>query len=151
MFYEYKFIWNNVFGSDPIQTFPDIGGVKSTVTPSLQEFTSSITSVHFSYWISVLAAWTQTAYRSPWIKYSDAFNCTLINVLSEKNNTFYLKTKQHIFQCSNISYNPNCFNDMKKLELWVTSLSDTPRLQYYDVQTLEYRYISKLIISPSKF
>jgi hypothetical protein len=25
-----------------------------------------------------------------------------------------------------------------------TSLSDTPRLQYYDVQTLEYRYISKL-------
>jgi hypothetical protein len=38
-----------------------------------------------------------------------------------------------------------------KLELWVTSLSDTPHLQYYDVQTLEYRYISKLIISPSKF
>jgi hypothetical protein len=38
-----------------------------------------------------------------------------------------------------------------KLELWVTSLSDTPRLQYYDVQTLEYSYISKLIISPSKF
>ena len=31
-----------------------------------------------------------------------------------------------------------------KLELWVTSRSDTPRLQYYDVQTLEYRYISKL-------
>jgi hypothetical protein len=31
-----------------------------------------------------------------------------------------------------------------KLELWVTSLSDTPHLQYYDVQTLEYRYISKL-------
>jgi hypothetical protein len=31
-----------------------------------------------------------------------------------------------------------------KLELWVTSLSYTPRLQYYDVQTLEYRYISKL-------
>jgi hypothetical protein len=27
-----------------------------------------------------------------------------------------------------------------KLELWVTSLSDTPHLQYYDVQTLEYRY-----------
>jgi hypothetical protein len=24
------------------------------------------------------------------------------------------------------------------------SLSDTPRLQYYNVQTLEYRYISKL-------
>jgi hypothetical protein len=33
---------------------------------------------------------------------------------------------------------------MKKLELWVTSMTDTPRLQYYDVQTLEYRYISKL-------
>jgi hypothetical protein len=31
-----------------------------------------------------------------------------------------------------------------KLELWVTSLSDTPRLQYYHVQTLEYRNISKL-------
>ena len=31
-----------------------------------------------------------------------------------------------------------------ELELWVISLSDTPRLQYYDVQTLEYRYISKL-------
>ena len=31
-----------------------------------------------------------------------------------------------------------------KLELWVTSLSDNPRLQYYDVQTLEYRYITKL-------
>jgi hypothetical protein len=27
-------------------------------------------------------------------------------------------------------------------------MSDTPRLQYYDVQTLEYSYISKLIISP---
>ena len=26
----------------------------------------------------------------------------------------------------------------------MTSLSDTPRLQYYDVQTLEYRFISKL-------
>ena len=38
-----------------------------------------------------------------------------------------------------------------KIELLVTSLSDTPHLQYYDVQTLEYRYISKLIISPSKF
>jgi hypothetical protein len=35
------------------------------------------------------------------------------------------------------------------LELWVTSLSDTPRLQYYDAETLpKYRYISKLIISP---
>jgi hypothetical protein len=34
--------------------------------------------------------------------------------------------------------------DKDKLELWVTLLSDTPRLQYYDVQTLEYRYISKL-------
>jgi hypothetical protein len=31
-----------------------------------------------------------------------------------------------------------------QLELWVTSLSDTLRLQYYDVQTLEYMYISKL-------
>ena len=31
-----------------------------------------------------------------------------------------------------------------KLEQRVTSLSDTPRLQYYDVQTLEYSYISKL-------
>jgi hypothetical protein len=40
---------------------------------------------------------------------------------------------------------------LKKLELWVISLRDTPRLQYYDVQSLEYRYISKLIISPSKF
>ena len=35
-------------------------------------------------------------------------------------------------------------NCQKKLELWVTSLSDTPRLQYYDVQTLEYRHISRL-------
>ena len=34
--------------------------------------------------------------------------------------------------------------NMKKLELWVTSVTDTPRLQYYGVQTLEYRYISKL-------
>ena len=49
---------------------------------------------------------------------------------------------------------------LDKLELWVTSLSDTPPLQYYDVETLEYKYISKLprkksnkswIISPSKF
>jgi hypothetical protein len=45
----------------------------------------------------------------------------------------------------------NCIENRIKLELWVTSLSDTPHLQYYDVQTLEYRYISKLIISPSKF
>jgi hypothetical protein len=39
-----------------------------------------------------------------------------------------------------------------KLELWVTSLSDTPRLQYYDVQTLEYRYISKIahvVVNPT--
>ena len=34
--------------------------------------------------------------------------------------------------------------NLSKLELRVTSLSDTPHLQYYDVQTLEYRYISKL-------
>jgi hypothetical protein len=33
----------------------------------------------------------------------------------------------------------------------VISLSDTPRLQYYDVQTLGYRYISKLILSPSEY
>ena len=33
---------------------------------------------------------------------------------------------------------------MKKQEMCVTSPSDTLRLQYYDVQTLEYRYISKL-------
>ena len=25
-----------------------------------------------------------------------------------------------------------------KLELWATSLSDTTRLQYYDIETLEY-------------
>jgi hypothetical protein len=47
--------------------------------------------------------------------------------------------------------NLQLLNNQNKLELWVTSLSDTPLLQYYDVQTLEYRYISKLIISPSKF
>ena len=35
-------------------------------------------------------------------------------------------------------------SSLYKLELWVTSLSDTPCLQYYDVQTLEYMYISKL-------
>jgi hypothetical protein len=46
---------------------------------------------------------------------------------------------------------------VKKNKLPITSrtVSDLtelyPRLQYYDVQTLEYRYISKLIISPSKF
>ena len=39
---------------------------------------------------------------------------------------------------------------MYKLELWVTSLSDTPRLQYYDVQTLEYRYINKLSINNTR-
>ena len=27
---------------------------------------------------------------------------------------------------------------VRKLQIWVTSLSDTPRLQYYDVQTLEF-------------
>ena len=37
-----------------------------------------------------------------------------------------------------------------KLELWVTSLSDTPSLQYYDVQTLEYRYISKLLMKKER-
>jgi hypothetical protein len=45
----------------------------------------------------------------------------------------------------------NLFLYSFKQELWVTSLSDTPHLQYYDDQTLEYRYISKLIMSPSKF
>ena len=40
--------------------------------------------------------------------------------------------------------NSSTYKVSKKLELWVTSLSDTPCLQYYDVQTLEYRYISKL-------
>jgi hypothetical protein len=42
-----------------------------------------------------------------------------------------------------------------KLPITTRTVSDLtewyPRLQYYDVQTLEYRYISKLIISPSKF
>ena len=32
----------------------------------------------------------------------------------------------------------------------MTSLSDTPHLQYYDVQTLEYRYISKLPVPMKK-
>ena len=36
--------------------------------------------------------------------------------------------------------------DHYELELWVTLLSDTPHLQYYDVQTLEYRYISKYLV-----
>ena len=79
---------------------------------------------------------------------------------------FYVEDKTHfLFECtlyveSRVSFlrymNEKCpnlqlLNNQNKLELWVTSLSDTPRLQYYDVQTLEYRYISKLIISPSKF
>jgi hypothetical protein len=42
-----------------------------------------------------------------------------------------------------------------KLPITTRTVSDLtelyPRLQYYDVQTLEYRYISKLIFSPSKF
>jgi hypothetical protein len=39
-----------------------------------------------------------------------------------------------------------------KLLIESTPLSDTPRLQYYDAETLpKYRYISKLINSPSKF
>jgi hypothetical protein len=45
--------------------------------------------------------------------------------------------------------------EKKKLPITTRTVSDLtelyPRLQYYDVQTLEYRYISKLIISPSKF
>jgi hypothetical protein len=44
------------------------------------------------------------------------------------------------------SYTNKVTGKQYKLELWVT-----PRLQYYDVQTLEYRDISTLIISPSKF
>jgi hypothetical protein len=47
------------------------------------------------------------------------------------------------------------FVKKKKLPITTRTVSDLtelyPRLQYYDVQTLEYRYISKLIISPSKF
>ena len=42
-----------------------------------------------------------------------------------------------------------------KLPITTRTVSDLtelyPCLRYYDVQTLEYRYISKLIISPSKF
>ena len=42
-----------------------------------------------------------------------------------------------------------------KLPITTRTVSDLtewyPRLQYYDVQTLQYRYLSKLIISPSKF
>jgi hypothetical protein len=41
-------------------------------------------------------------------------------------------------------FKEQCEECQLKQELWVTSLSDTPRLQYYDIQTLEYRYISKL-------
>jgi hypothetical protein len=63
----------------------------------------------------------------------------------------YFIIKHNIFNkyIINVYYNSDKY--LLKIELWVTSLSDTPRLQYYDVQTLEYRYFSKLIISPSKF
>jgi hypothetical protein len=47
-----------------------------------------------------------------------------------------LGTQRHIYNRTT--------QKLKQLEMWVTSMSDTPRLQYYDVQTLEYRYISKL-------
>jgi hypothetical protein len=47
---------NRECGLLPIQSFPGEGGVRSTVTPSLQAFTSSNDSVHFSYSISVALA-----------------------------------------------------------------------------------------------
>jgi hypothetical protein len=51
----------------------------------------------------------------------------------------------------NMGEGNSCMRSWFKLELWVTSLSDTPRLQYYDVQTLEYRYISKLPMKKERF
>jgi hypothetical protein len=46
-------------------------------------------------------------------------------------------------EAQTVSFTWNIFlssigQSISKLELWVTSLSDTPRLQYYDVQTLEF-------------
>jgi hypothetical protein len=63
----------------------------------------------------------------------------------------YFIIKYNVFNkyIINVYYDSDKY--LLKLELWVTSLGDTPSLQYYDVQTLAYRYVSKLIISPSKF
>jgi hypothetical protein len=70
------------------------------------------------------------------IKHKLPFKTTKIVNLSGYNriNHFRLTTNAFLYKI-NI-----------KLELWVTSLKDTctTRLQYYDDQTLEYRYISKL-------
>ena len=60
----------------------------------------------------------------------------------------YLIIKYNVFNkyIINVYYNSDKY--LLKLELWVASLSDTPRLQYYDVQSLEYRYISKVNYLP---
>ena len=56
---------------------------------------------------------------------------------------------------SDISLNHKICQKHRELTLTrtVSNLTEwyPPHLQYYDVQTLEYRYISKLIISPFKF
>ena len=72
----------------------------------------------------------------------------LIHVSKECTSTFYV-FRQCTYICivylyAKTKYTNVNINFQEKLELWVTSPSDTPRLQYYDVQTLEYRYISKL-------
>ena len=71
-----------------------------------------------------------------------SFPLTKILLITKFKAEMFLKVQKYILLllCQKIGI------AILKLELWVTSLSDTPCLQYYDVQTLEYRYISKCLV-----
>ena len=67
MFYDILIqTWKNSVSSFPIHTFPGVGGVRSTVTPSEQPLNCSNFCVHVSCWIIVVLAWIQAMYRLPW-------------------------------------------------------------------------------------
>jgi hypothetical protein len=88
----------------------------------------TITFLSFQMGQLYLVGWCMTimTFVWPWPLTSRSNNCFLNSMFLSGVWTSFAEKKR------------------KKLELWVTSLSDTSHLQYYDVQTLEYRYISKL-------
>lgn len=78
--------WNLVPCTFPIHTCPGLGGVRSTIIPSLQMLSSGRTWVHISCFISVYTVCIQTMYRSPWTS-SPGSNLMLMNSLAETSCT----------------------------------------------------------------
>lgn len=81
----WQLTWYSVPSTLPIHTFPGVGEVRSTTTPSVQVFSSGKTCVHSSNLISVYSVWMQIVYLWPWIN-SPGSNLKFTNSCPKKTS-----------------------------------------------------------------